>query len=156
MSRKKRQYARVVLPDPKYGQVLVTRMVNLMMRQGKKGPAERAFYAALDVVQQKTGGDPIEVLNKAMSNVKPIMEVRPRRVGGATYQVPSEVRTERANALAVRWIIGAATSRAERGIREKLAAEILDASNNRGAAVKKREETHKMADANKAFAHFKW
>lgn len=156
MSRKKRDYSREVLPDPKFGDLMVARLINTIMRSGKKGVAERALYGALDIVKEKTGGEPLEFLMKAVSNVRPMIEVRSRRVGGATYQVPSEVRADRSQALAVRWIVGAANSRGERGVANRIAAELMDAANNRGMAVKKREETHKMADANKAFAHFKW
>ncbi len=156
MSRKKRDYSREVLPDPKFGDLMVARLINTIMRSGKKGVAERALYGALDIVKEKTGGEPLEFLMKAVSNVRPMIEVRSRRVGGATYQVPTEVRADRSQALAVRWIVGAANSRGERGVANRIAAELMDAANNRGMAVKKREETHKMADANKAFAHFKW
>ena len=156
MSRKKRDYTRVVLPDPKFGEIVVTKLVNTLMRSGKRGVAEKAIYFAFDQIEQKLSTQPLDIFRKAMSNIKPVVEVRSRRVGGATYQVPTEVRPQRAEALALRWLVEAANGRGERGIGERIAAEILDASNNRGIAVKKREDTHKMADANKAFAHFKW
>lgn len=156
MSRKKRQVAREVLPDPKYGDIVITKMVNSMTRHGKKSVAETALYDALDFINKKLSTDPIDVFRKALSNVRPMVEVRSRRVGGATYQVPTEVRAERSQSLAIRWLVSAANQRTERKISERLAAEIMDASQNRGIAIKKREDTHKMADANKAFAHFRW
>jgi len=156
MTRKKRDYTREVLPDPKYGEVVITRMINKIMQRGKRGIAEKAFYGALDRVQEKKGKDPLEVFKLALDNIKPFVEVRSRRVGGATYQVPSEVRPRRGESLAMRWLVLASNDRGERGIIDRLAGEIMDASDNRGMAVKKREDTHKMADANKAFAHFKW
>lgn len=156
MSRKKRDFSRVVLPDPKFGEIVVTKMINTLMRSGKKGQAERALYGAFDTIEQKLNVPALDAFRKAIANVRPVVEVRSRRVGGATYQVPTEVRPQRAEALALRWIVEAANSRGERGISERIAQEILDASNNRGIAIKKREDTHKMADANKAFAHFKW
>ncbi len=156
MSRKKRDYTREVLPDPKFGKVFVSRVINRLMTDGKKGIAEKAVYDALDVVAEKSGEEPVGMFLKAMSNIKPVVEVRSRRVGGATYQVPSEVRPRRQETLAIRWLVEASNSRGERKIADRLAAELLDAAQNRGSAVKKREDTHKMADANKAFAHFKW
>ncbi len=156
MSRKKRDFVRPVLPDPKYGEVIVTRIVNILMKSGKKGVAEKALYEALDIVTKKGGNDPVDSLKKAISNIRPVIEVRSRRVGGATYQVPTEVRPRRAESLAIRWLTQAANSRSERTIRDRLAHELLDAINNRGIAIKKREDTHRMAEANKAFAHFKW
>ena len=156
MSRKKRDFVRPVLPDPKYGEVIVTRIVNILMKSGKKGVAEKALYEALDIVTKKGGNDPVDSLKKAISNIRPVIEVRSRRVGGATYQVPTEVRPRRAESLAIRWLTQAANSRSERTIRDRLAHELLDAINNRGVAIKKREDTHRMAEANKAFAHFKW
>ena len=156
MSRKKRNYARPILPDPKYGDTVVSKTINIMMRSGKKSIVEKAIYEALDQVEKKTSLKPLEVFRKALSNVRPHVEVRSRRVGGATYQVPTEVRSERSESLAIRWIVGAAESRTERKITDRIANEILDASNNRGLAVKKREDTHRMAEANKAFAHFRW
>jgi small subunit ribosomal protein S7 len=126
------------------------------MRRGKKNVAERIFYQALDIIKEKTHSDPIKIFNQAMENVKPVIEVRPRRVGGATYQVPMEVRLERKTALAIRWIIGYAKQRSEKTMEEKLSGELIDAANQRGAANKKKEDTHKMAEANKAFAHYRW
>jgi small subunit ribosomal protein S7 len=155
MTRKNRDYTRDILPDPKYGDVVLTKTINCIMQSGKKGVAERAVYDALQQVADK-GQDSMETFHKALSNIKPSVEVRSRRVGGATYQVPTEVRPVRAQALAIRWLIQAANSRSERKLALRLAGEILDASQNRGVAVKKREDTHRMADANKAFAHFKW
>ena len=156
MARKKRDFSREVLPDPKYGDIVITKTVNLIMKSGKKSVAEKAFYTAFTSVQEKTGTDPIEVFRKAVANLKPVVEVRSRRVGGATYQVPTEVRTERQQALALRWLIEGTNSRSERTLASRLAGEIIDASQNRGNGIKKREDTHKMAEANKAFAHFKW
>jgi len=156
MSRKKRDFTREILPDPKFKDLTVSRTVNIIMRSGKKSVAERAFYKALDEVQRKLNEDPIKLFHKALSNVKPVVEVRSRRVGGANYQVPTEVRSERAQSLAIRWLVTAANERTERRLEERLANEIVDALNNRGGAVKKREDTHRMAEANKAFAHFKW
>jgi small subunit ribosomal protein S7 len=156
MSRKKRDYTREVLPDPKFGKVIVSRLINRVMTSGKKGVAERAVYGALDIVADKSGEEAVGMFMKAMMNIRPVVEVRSRRVGGATYQVPSEVRPRRQETLALRWLIEAANSRGERRVSERLAAEMLDAAQNRGNAVKKREDTHKMAEANKAFAHFKW
>lgn len=156
MSRKKRDYKREVLPDPKYGQVVVTRMVNCIMKSGKKAIAETALYDAFDQIEEKLKSDPLQAFERALDNVRPMVEVRSRRVGGANYQVPTEVRSDRGQALALRWLIDAANSRSERKLFERLASEIMDASQNRGIAVKKREDTHRMAEANKAFAHFKW
>lgn len=156
MARKKRDFVRVVLPDVKYGDVLVTRTINVIMKQGKRGVAEKALYGALAEVQEKTGEEAVKALHKALENCRPIVEVRSRRVGGANYQVPTEVNPRRAQSLSIRWLVSAADERGERGIAQRLAAEIIDAINNRGGAVKKREDTHRMAEANKAFAHFKW
>jgi small subunit ribosomal protein S7 len=157
MSRKKRDFSRVVLPDPKFGDVTITKFVNSMMRSGKKSIAEQAFYTALEQVEKKFQTEaPLVVFQKALSNVRPLVEVRSRRVGGANYQVPTEVRVERGQSLAIRWLIEAANGRGERTLSDRIANEILDAANNRGGAVKKREDTHRMAEANKAFAHFKW
>jgi small subunit ribosomal protein S7 len=156
MSRRHRAVKRPVLPDAKFGSQVLTRFMNVIMEQGKKSVAERIVYGALDIVRDKTGKDPIEVFREALDNVKPSVEVRSRRVGGATYQVPMEVRSERQQALAIRWLIGAARSRGERTMRSRVAAEILDAINGRGTAVKKREDTHKMAEANRAFSHYRW
>lgn len=147
---------REVLPDPKYGSRLVAKFINIMMRRGKKSVAERIMYRALETVEARTNQEGLKVFKQAVENVKPTVEVKSRRVGGSTYQVPVEVRPERRTSLSMRWIIAAARRRSERSMAEKLAAELLDAANNRGAAVKKREDTHKMAEANKAFAHYRW
>lgn len=156
MSRKKRDYKREVLPDPKFKDVVISKVVNYIMLGGKRSVAEKAVYEALDVIGKKTNQDSIEVFHKALGNIKPAVEVRSRRVGGATYQVPTEVASDRAQSLAIRWLVTAANSRGERKISERIANELLDAFGNKGAAIKKREDTHKMADANKAFAHFRW
>lgn len=156
MSRKKRDFTREVLPDPKFGEVLITRAVNSIMQSGKKGIAEKALYSALDQIEKKTKEKGTDVFHKAMQNVRPLVEVRSRRVGGANYQVPTEVRSRRGEALALRWIVEAVRSRTERTLAARLAGELLDASQGRGTSVKKREDTHKMAEANKAFAHFRW
>jgi small subunit ribosomal protein S7 len=147
---------REVLPDPKYGSRLVAKFVNIMMIRGKKSTAERIMYDALATVEDRTKQEAIKAFKTAIDNVKPAVEVKSRRVGGSTYQVPVEVRPDRRTSLAMRWVIGAARRRPERSMAEKLAAELLDAANNRGTAVKKREDTHKMAEANKAFAHYRW
>ena len=147
---------REVLPDPKYGSRLVAKFVNIMMIRGKKSTAERIMYDALATVEDKTKAEAIKAFKTAIDNVKPAVEVKSRRVGGSTYQVPVEVRPDRRTSLAMRWVITAARKRPERSMSEKLAAELLDAANNRGTAVKKREDTHKMAEANKAFAHYRW
>jgi small subunit ribosomal protein S7 len=156
MTRKNRDYTRPILPDPKFNDVVLAKTINNIMNHGKKGVAESAVYDALDEVAKKGGDDPIAMFHKALSNIKPSVEVRSRRVGGATYQVPTEVRPARAQALAIRWLIQAANARSERKLSRRLSGEILDAAQNRGVAVKKREDTHRMADANKAFAHFRW
>ena len=156
MPRRREIKKREVLPDPKYHDPLVAKFMNGIMRRGKKSVAEQIFYGALNIIQEKKQADPMKTFKQAMDNVKPLIEVRPRRVGGATYQVPVEVRPERKIALSIRWIIGYAKQRAEKTMKEKLSAELLDAANNRGAAIKKREDTHKMAEANKAFAHYRW
>lgn len=157
MPRKKLQGKRAVGADPKYNSVLVSRFTNGLMLDGKKTLARRMFYDALAVVEDKISDEePLAVFETAMENVRPRVEVKSRRVGGATYQVPVEVRPDRRNALAIRWIIGFAKSRSGRSMSDKLAAELMDAYNNRGAAVKKRDDTHKMAEANKAFAHYRW
>jgi small subunit ribosomal protein S7 len=135
---------------------MVTRLINKVMYDGKKGIAQKICYGAFDIINKKTGKDPMEVFQEAMKNVMPVLEVRPRRVGGATYQVPMEVRQDRRQALGIRWLVDYARARGERTMREKLAAEIMDAANGTGGAVKKKEETHKMAEANKAFAHYRW
>ena len=157
MSRRKLAEKRAVLPDPKFNSTLVTKFVNMVMYDGKKSVAESIFYGALDLIREQTGNrDVLAVFNKAVSNTKPILEIRSRRVGGSTYQVPVEVRPNRRTTLSMRWIIEAARKRPERTMKECLAAELLDASNNKGIAIKKREDTHKMAEANKAFAHYRW
>ncbi len=157
MSRRKLPEKRSVLPDPKFNSTLVTKFVNMLMYDGKKSVAESIFYGALDLIRDRTGNrDVLAVFNKAVSNTKPILEIRSRRVGGSTYQVPIEVRPNRRTTLSMRWIIDAARTRPERTMKERLSGELLDASNNRGIAIKKREDTHKMAEANKAFAHYRW
>lgn len=156
MPRKRVVAKRKILPDPKYNSVMAARFINNLLRKGKKSVAESIFYGALDIIKSKTNASSLDVFEKALDNVKPVLEVKSRRVGGATYQVPTEVQPERRVALAIRWIIGNAKARAGRSMREKLAAELMDASENRGASVKKREDTHKMAEANKAFAHYRF
>lgn len=156
MSRRRAAEKRQVLPDPKFGNVTITRFMNCIMYDGKKYVAEKIVYGALEELEKKTKRAAAEVFEEAIKNVQPWLEVRSRRVGGATYQVPMEVRSERATALATRWIINAARARSEKTMAERLVAEFMDAANNRGSAVKKREDTHKMAEANKAFAHFRW
>jgi len=156
MPRRREVPKRVVLADPKFGSTQVTKFVNMIMRGGKKSVAETILYNALDRIDDKTEGKPMDVLDKALENVAPMVEVKSRRVGGATYQVPVEVRPSRRTALAMRWLIDAARSRGEKSMQLKLAGELMDASENRGNAVKKREDTHRMAEANKAFAHFRW
>ena len=147
---------RDVLQDPLYNSKLVTRLINNIMLDGKKGVAQKVVYDAFDIIKEKTGEDPLEVFEKAMENVMPVLEVKARRVGGATYQVPMEVRAERRQTLGLRWITAYSRKRSEKTMKERLAGEIMDACNNTGASVKKREDTHKMAEANKAFAHFRW
>lgn len=156
MSRRKAAEQRLVLPDPKYKSVLVAKFINGLMQRGKKSVAERIFYTSIDIIEEKTKKNGLEVFEQAVENVKPILEVRSRRVGGATYQVPVEVRPNRKQALALRWIIGYAVARPGRSMAEKLAAELQAAANKEGGSIKKREDTHKMAEANKAFAHFRW
>lgn len=156
MSRKKHNYKREVLPDPKFGSELISKFMNMVMVDGKKAVAEKIIYGALETVVSKEKGTAIELCEAALSKVRPMVEVKSRRVGGATYQVPMEVRPKRQMALAMRWIIDAARKRGEDGMPAKLAGELVDALNNRGAAMKKREDVHKMAEANKAFAHYRW
>ncbi|MDD4600517.1 30S ribosomal protein S7 [bioreactor metagenome] len=156
MPRKGPVPKRDVLPDPVYNSKLVTRFVNKVMLDGKKGVAETIVYDAFDIIRAKTGKDPLEVFDTAMKNVMPVLEVRARRVGGANYQVPVEVRPDRRLSLGIRWMVNYSRLRGEKTMRERLAAELLDAANNTGAAVKKKEDTHKMAEANKAFAHYRW
>jgi len=147
---------REVLPDPVYQSTVVTKLINQIMLDGKKSIAEKICYGAFDIIREKTGKDPLEVFEQAMQNIMPVLEVKARRVGGANYQVPVEVRPERRQTLAIRWLVNFSRTRAGRGMREKLANEIMDAAANTGAAVKKKEDTHKMAEANKAFAHYRW
>ncbi len=156
MPRKAVVRKREVAPDPVYGSVLVTKFIAKIMYQGKKSVAESIFYGAMDIMKEKSGDDPLKLFQKALDNVKPVLEVKSRRVGGATYQVPVEVRPERRLSLAIRWIIDYSRERGEKSMRGNLAAELLDAANNRGSSIKKREDTHKMAEANKAFAHYRW
>jgi small subunit ribosomal protein S7 len=156
MGRKKKAIDRGVLPDPKYNSVLVSKFVNRMMWQGKRSISLRLVHGALEILQTKTEKEPLEVFTKALENVKPVVEVKSRRVGGATYQVPVEIRESRREALGMRWIINAARARSGHDMSERLAAELLDAYNNTGTAFKKKEDTHKMAEANKAFAHYRW
>lgn len=156
MPRRREVPKRIILPDPKFGDQLVAKFVNNVMVDGKKSTAEQIVYGAFDLVAERTGGDPLETFKSAMENVRPILEVKSRRVGGSTYQVPVEVSTSRRTALAMRWLATYAKARSEKTMRERLAGEFLDAANNRGSAVKKREDTHRMAEANKAFAHYRW
>ena len=156
MPRRREVEKRKILPDPKFQDRIVAKFVNNLMRKGNKSVGERIIYGAFDQVEQKLKDDPLKIFKKALDNVKPVVEVKSRRVGGATYQVPVEVRQDRRTALAMRWLIDYAKGRGEKTMVEKLAGEILDASQNRGNAVKKREDTHKMAEANKAFAHYRW
>jgi small subunit ribosomal protein S7 len=156
MSRRHSAEKREVLPDPKFGNIIITKFMNSVMYAGKKSVAENIVYGALDRMQSRAKSDPIQLFHSALENVMPAVEVRSRRVGGATYQVPVEVRPERRQALAIRWLITAARSRNENTMEERLSGELLDAANNRGTAVKKREDTHKMAEANRAFSHYRW
>jgi small subunit ribosomal protein S7 len=156
MSRRHRAEKREIIPDPKYGDVVVTKFMNSLMEEGKKSVAEHIVYGARGRIEQKAKRDGLELFHEALNNVKPAIEVRSRRVGGATYQVPVEVRSDRRQALAIRWIITAARGRNENTMEERLSGELLDAANNRGTAVKKREDTHKMAEANRAFSHYRW
>lgn len=156
MPRRRVAARRQILPDPKHGSELLTKFINMMMEDGKKSVAERIIYKALDQVTEKKGGQPIELLELAMENVRPAVEVKSRRVGGATYQVPVEVRPSRRNSLAMRWLIDAARKRSEKSMALRLAGELMDASDSRGTAVKKKEDTHRMAEANKAFSHYRW
>ena len=156
MARRHRAEHREVMPDAKFGDRVLTRFMNSLMYSGRKATTERIVYGALDTIAQRTGQDPIKVFRDALNNVRPNLEVRSRRVGGATYQVPVEVRADRGQALAIRWLITAARARSEKTMADKLTAELLDASNNRGTAIKKREDTHRMAEANRAFSHYRW
>jgi len=156
MPRRREVPKRIILPDPKFGSQLLAKFINTIMKDGKKSIAEKVVYVALDEIAAKKGNDGMEVLDAALDNVRPSVEVKSRRVGGATYQVPVEVRASRQNALAMRWLVDAARKRGEKSMALKLAGELMDAAEKRGSAVKKREDTHKMAEANKAFAHFRW
>ena len=156
MPRRREVPKRIILPDPKYGSKLVAKFINNIMRMGKRSVAERILYQSFDIIAERSKQDPLEVFTKALDNVKPTLEVKSRRVGGSTYQVPVEVRSSRRVALAIRWIINYAQQRSEKSMMHKLAGELLDAANNRGASVKKKEDTHRMAEANKAFAHYRW
>ncbi|CAH0308290.1 30S ribosomal protein S7 [Roseomonas sp. CECT 9278] len=158
MSRRHRAEKREVLPDPKFGDIVLSRFMNVLMYDGKKSTAEHIVYGAMETLKKRSGpnGDPLRLFHEAMDNVKPAVEVRSRRVGGATYQVPVEVRPERRQALAIRWLIESARKRGEHTMEERLSGELMDAANNRGSAVKKREDTHRMAEANKAFSHYRW
>lgn len=156
MGRKKYIRKREILPDPKFNDVVVAKFVNSLLNDGKKSTAEAIFYGCIDVIQVRTGEDGMKLFKKALENVKPLLEVKSRRVGGATYQVPIEVKPARRQSLASRWLIEAARSRPEHSMAERLAGEVIEASNNRGSAMKKREDVHKMAEANKAFAHYRW
>ena len=156
MSRRRAAVKREVHPDPKFGDTVVTKFMNCLMKAGKKSVAERIVYGAFDRIARRSGQDPLRVFHDALGNVRPAVEVRSRRVGGATYQVPVEVRVERAQALAIRWLITAARNRSEHTMSGRLSGELMDAANNRGNAVKKREDTHRMAEANRAFSHYRW
>jgi small subunit ribosomal protein S7 len=156
MPRRREIPDRIVVLDPKYDSKLVTRFVTSIMRDGKKSTAEKILYSAFDLIKDKTGNDPLKTFEKAVDNVRPIIEVKSRRVGGSTYQVPTEIRPSRRTALAIRWILGFSKKRSEKSMALKLAGELMDAASERGSSIKKREDTHKMADANKAFAHYRW
>jgi len=156
MARRATIIKREILPDPVYNSQLVTKFINSVMTRGKKTTSERIFYGALKLIEERTGDDPLKVFKRAMDNVKPQVEVKSRRVGGSTYQVPVEVSPDRQQSLAIRWLIQYATARNEKTMMQKLAAEFLDAASNRGSAIKKRDDTHRMAEANKAFAHYRW
>jgi small subunit ribosomal protein S7 len=156
MSRRRTAEKREIQPDPKFGDVVVSKFMNCLMYEGKKSVTESIVYGAFEQIQKKSGNDPVKVFHDALGNVKPQLEVRSRRVGGATYQVPVEVRPDRAQALAIRWLISTARERSESTMVDRLSGELLDASNNRDASVKKREDTHRMAEANKAFSHYRW
>jgi len=156
MPRRREVPKREILPDPKFGSVTVAKFVNMIMKRGKKSVAEKILYGAMEQIESKGKGDPVELVERALENVAPSVEVKSRRVGGATYQVPVEVRPVRRTSLAMRWLIEAARKRSEKSMSAKLAGELMDAAENRGSAVKKREDTHRMAEANKAFAHFRW
>ncbi len=156
MSRRRVAEKTTILPDPKYGDMVLAKFINIIMRSGKKSIAEKIVYGALNKINDKGNIEPLEIFNKALENIKPVVEVKSRRVGGATYQIPVEVKTARSITLAMRWIVDAAKNRNEKDMGSRLAGELLDASENRGTAIKKREDTHRMAEANKAFSHFRW
>ena len=156
MSRRRVADKREILPDPKYGNKVLAKFINMVMRSGKKSIAEKIVYGALDEISHKGKGDALETFKKALDNVRPVVEVKSRRVGGATYQIPVEVRADRSTTLAMRWLVDAAKNRGEKDMGLRLAGELLDASESRGTAIKKREDTHKMAEANKAFSHYRW
>jgi small subunit ribosomal protein S7 len=156
MSRRKVAEKREILPDPKFGDLMLAKFINVIMRNGKKSVAEKIVYGALDQLSQKTKGNSLDVFSKALENVRPIVEVKSRRVGGATYQIPVEVRPARSMTLAMRWVVEAAKTRSEKNMGLRLAGELLDAADNRGTSIRKREDTHKMAEANKAFSHYRW
>lgn len=156
MPRKREVTRRPIPPDPVYNRPLITKFINVIMKRGKKSVAERIMYGALEIIQKRTKQDPLPVFEKAVENVKPLVEVKSRRVGGSTYQVPVEIRAERRVSLAIRWLVQFSQKRPEKTMQERLAAELMEAANHRGAAVKKREDTHRMAEANKAFAHYRW
>jgi len=156
MSRRRRAEKREILPDPKYGDSVLAKFTNVLMLEGKKSVAEHIVYGAFDRIQRLSGQDPLKVFHEALNNVRPAIEVRSRRVGGATYQVPIEVRPDRSQALGIRWLISTARGRSENTMVERLSGELLDAANNRGTAVKRREDTHRMAEANRAFSHYRW
>jgi small subunit ribosomal protein S7 len=156
MPRRREVAKRVILPDPKFHDRMVAKFINALMLGGKKSTAEHIVYGAFDLIKERSGDEPVEVFKKAVENVRPVVEVKSRRVGGSTYQVPVEVRSERRNALAIRWLVNYARGRGEKTMQERLAAEFMDAAGNRGVSVKKREDTHRMAEANKAFAHYRW
>ena len=156
MSRRRVAEKTTILPDPKYGDMVLAKFINIIMRSGKKSIAEKIVYGALNEINDKGNIEPLEIFNKALENIKPVVEVKSRRVGGATYQIPVEVKTARSMTLAMRWIVDAAKNRNEKDMGSRLAGELLDASENRGTAIKKREDTHRMAESNKAFANFRW
>ncbi|MFH2220149.1 MAG: 30S ribosomal protein S7 [Pseudomonadota bacterium] len=156
MPRRREVPERTILPDARYSSKLVSKFISSIMRDGKKSKAESILYEALDIIQEKTSESPLKIFEQAVDNVRPMIEVKSRRVGGSTYQVPTEIRPSRRTALGIRWILGFARKRSEKSMAKKLAAELLDAANKRGASTKKREDTHKMAEANKAFAHYRW
>jgi len=156
MARRRVAKKRVIIPDPIFHETLVTKFINSLMYDGKKSVAEKVFYDAMDMIKERRGEEGLDVFKKAIDNIKPVLEVKSRRVGGATYQVPVEVRAQRRQALSIRWLITAARSRREKTMVERLASEIMDAADNKGVSIKKREDTHRMAEANKAFAHFRW